>query len=172
MDSLKKTGIIAGAVVGGVVGGGISLIGKLSKIKVVDDVGASVVSSSILMGGLTGEIASGTVDAVSGKIMKNPSKTKEGLSDLKGTGKKLVNNFVENVSYIADTGSEITAGIKEKDKDKIVDSIKQFGKWAAVGTITVGVIKVVDSEAGPETDPEADLKADSEADPKTDAEEP
>jgi len=53
MDSIKKTGIIAGAVIGGVVGGSISLIGKLSKIKAVDDVGSSIVSSSILTGGLT-----------------------------------------------------------------------------------------------------------------------
>ena len=149
MDSLKKTGIIAGAVVGGVVGGGISLIGKLSNIKVVDDVGSSVVSSSILMGGLTGEVASGTVDAVSGKITKNPSKTKEGLDELKGTGKQLVNNFVENVRYIADSGSEITTGIKEKDRGKVVKSAKKFAKWAAVGTITVGVIKIVDSEEAP-----------------------
>ena len=146
MDSLKKTGIIAGAVVGGVVGGGISLVGKLSRVKTIDDVGASVVSSSILMGGLTGEIASGTALAVSGKVTKNPSKTKEGLGELKGVGKQMVNNIVENVSYIADAGSEITTGILQKDKKRVVKSAKRFAKWVAVGAITVGVVKMAGSD--------------------------
>jgi len=146
MDSIKKTGIIAGAVIGGVVGGSISLIGKLSKIKAVDDVGSSIVSSSILTGGLTGDAASGTVDAISGKITKNPAKTKEGLNDLKGTGKKILNNFVENVRYVADSGNEIADGLKSKDRKKVIESTKKFAKWVAVGTITVGAVKMIDSE--------------------------
>jgi len=159
MDSLKKTGIVLGGIVGGVVGGGISLIGKLSKSKVVDDVGASVVSSSILMGGLTGDVASGTADIVSGQVTKNAEKTKEGLDDLKGVGKKLVNNVVENANYIVDSGSEIATSIKEKDTNRAVRSAKKLAKWVAVGAITVGVVKMVDSsdsEKKENEDPEKD----------------
>jgi hypothetical protein len=146
MNSIKKTGIIVGALAGGSVGGGISLIGKLAKVKAVDDVGSSVVSSSILMGEFTGDIASGTVDAVSGKITKNPSRTKKGLNDLKGCGKKVVNNFVENVHYVADTGVEVARGVKAKDKNRVAKSAKKFAKWVAVGAITVGAIKMTDSD--------------------------
>jgi hypothetical protein len=145
MDSLKKTGVIVGAVFGGVIGGSISLVGKLTNVKVIDDVGSSVVSSSLLMGRIVGDVASGTADTVFGKIRKDEAQVKEGLEDIKGTGKKLVNNVVENVAYLAASGHEIASSIKAKDKPRAVRSAKRLVKWVAVGTITVGVIKMEDS---------------------------
>ncbi|MCL1809289.1 MAG: hypothetical protein FWG42_05885 [Clostridiales bacterium] len=145
MDSIKKTGIVAGAVIGGVVGGSISLIGKMAKAKIVDDIGASITSSSILTGALTGELASGTVDAVSGKITKNKAKTSEGTGDLKRCGKQVLNNFTSNVSYVVSSGDEIKDGIVQRDSKKIVESTKKLAKLAVVGAITVGAIKMVDS---------------------------
>ena len=156
MDSIKKTGIIAGAVVGGVVGGGISVIGKVAKMKIVDDIGASITSSSILTGALAGELVSGTADAVSGKLAKNPSRTKDGLNDLKDCGKQVVNNFFTNVHYLADNGGEIAAGIKGRDKGKIVGGAKKLAKIAAVGAITVGAIKMTDSDEKPCADEKQD----------------
>jgi len=147
MDSLKKTGVIVGAVFGGVVGGSISLVGKLAKVKVIDDVGSSVVSSSLLMGRLVGDVASGAADAVCGKITKDEAQVQEGLDDIKGTGKKLVNNFVENATYIGTSGMEIASSIKAKDKPRAVRNAKKLVKWVAVGTITVGVVKMEDSSA-------------------------
>ena len=154
MDTIKKTGIVAGAVLGGVVGGSISLVGKLAKVKVIDDVGSSVVSSSILMGGLVGNAASGAVDAVSGKVMGDSEKTKEGLDDMAETGKALVNNVVENVKYIADSGVEIASGIQARDKPRVIRSTKKLVKWAAVGAITVGVVKMTDADEKPKSDTE------------------
>jgi len=130
MIKIKKTGIIAGAVVGGVVGGGISLAGKLAKTKIVDDIGSSIVSSAILTGELAGGIASGTADAVTGKLTKNPKRTKEGINDLKHGGKQVVNNFFYNINYIIDNRK----------------NPKQLVKIIAVGAITVGAIKMTDAE--------------------------
>ena len=146
MDSIKKTGIIAGAIVGGIVGGSISLIGKLSKVKAVDDIGSSITSSSILTGELTGELASGAVDAVSGGVTKKPYKTREGLNDLKRGGKRVVGNFVENVRRTVDNSLEIAVGVKSMDGEKIKDGVKKLAKFAAVGAITVGAIKMTDSD--------------------------
>ena len=130
MDTIKKTGIIAGAVIGGIVGGGISLVGKLAKVKIVDDIGSSITSSSILTGELTGTLASGTVDAVTGKISKNSKRTEEGVNDLKRTGKQVVNNVFTNVDYIIENRKEP----------------KKLAKFLAVGTITVGAVKMTDAD--------------------------
>lgn len=146
MDAIKKTGIIAGAVVGGVVGGGISLVGKMANAKFVDDVGSSITSSAILTGELTGKIASGTVDAVSGKIINDRSRTGKGLDDLRGSGRQVVNNFLMNVGRIVDNGSEIAVGIKDRDGGKVAAGTKKLAKFAAVGAITVGAIKMTDDE--------------------------
>ena len=146
MDFIKKTGIVAGAVVGGAVGGAISVVGKMTDIKAVDDIGSSITSSSILTGELAGKLASGTVDTVSGKIAKNRLKTDEGISDLKGGGRRVVNNFLTNVGRIVDNGGEIAAGIKTRDKGKVVGGAKKLVKFAVVGAITVGAIKMTDDK--------------------------
>ena len=130
MDSIKKACILAGAVIGGVVGGSISLAGKMAKVKFVDDVGSSIVSSAIHTGELTGTIAGGTVNAVSGKITKKPLKVKKGIKDLKRGGKQVADNVFANFRYVV-----------ENRKD-----IKKLAKFAAVGTITVGAIKMIDSD--------------------------
>ncbi len=64
MNNIKKAGIITGAVVGGVIGGTISFIGKVSNQKFIDELGESVVDSTILTGGIAGEIASGATNMV------------------------------------------------------------------------------------------------------------
>ena len=146
MDTLKKTGIVAGAVIGGVIGGGISLVGKLTRVKVVDDIGSSITSSSILTGEMAGKLVSGAADVASGALMKNPEKAGEGFSDLKFCGKQVTGNFVENIRYLTDSGSEIVSGVKAKDPGKAAGSVKKLAKWLAVGAITVGAIKMVDSD--------------------------
>lgn len=146
MDLIKKTGIITGAVVGGVVGGAISLVGKVADIKAVDDIGTSITCSSILTGELAGKLASGTVDTVSGKLAKNRPRTDEGVRDLKDGGRRVVNNFLTNVNRIVDNGGEIAGGIKAKDRGKIVGGAKKLVKFAVVGAITVGAIKMTDEK--------------------------
>ena len=146
MDSIKKTGIIAGAVVGGVIGGGISIIGKIVNVKFVDDIGSSITSSAILTGELAGKVTSGAVDTVAGAVVKNRQATKTGLSDLKDSGLQAVNNVVTNVGRIVDNGGEIASGIKTLDGKKVVEGTKKLAKFAVVGAITVGAIKMADEE--------------------------
>jgi len=142
MNKIKKTGIIAGAVVGGVIGGTISLIGKMTNQKFIDELGESVVDSTILTGGIAGEIASGTTNVISGKIKKSDPKVQEGKEELISAGNQVVGNFVNNVKTVVGNSGEIIEGVKEKDKRKIVRGAKTLVKVVAVGAITVGAIKV------------------------------
>src|SRR5665647_3697233 len=101
MDLIKKTGILTGAVVGGVIGGTLSVIGKVAKIKIIDDIGESVIDSTILTGTIAGNLASGTTDLLTGKIQQDETLMKEGVTDIKDTGHKVVTNFVGNVKLVA-----------------------------------------------------------------------
>lgn len=146
MDNIKKTGIIAGAVVGGIIGGTLSVVGKMSKIKLIDDIGESVVDSTILTGTIVGKVASGATDVVAGSIAKDSDQVQEGASDLKDTGKQVVNNFVGNVKLVAGSSGEIASGVRHRNKKKIKHGIKSLVKIATVGVLTVGAIKVKDDE--------------------------
>lgn len=142
MNKIKKAGILTGAVVGGAIGGTISVIGKVSKNKFLDELGESVVDSTILTGKIAGEIVSGTTHVVTGAVSKKTDIVEEGKKDLKSAGTNVLNNFVTNVRTIVENGGEILDGVKEKDKKKVVRSTKTLVKVVAVGAITVGAVKV------------------------------
>ena len=146
MNNIKKAGIITGAVVGGAIGGTISFIGKMTNQKFIDELGESVVDSTILTGGIAGEVASGATNVISGKIQKSSRKVEEGKDDLKSAGTQVVQNFVNNVQTVVDNSGEILEGVKEKDRRKIIRGAKTLAKVAAVGAITAGTIKIKPEE--------------------------
>mgnify|MGYP000860855979 CR=1 FL=1 len=141
MDTIKKAGIIGGAIVGGVLGGAVSVIGHVSHNKFLDELGGSIVDSTILTRQIAGE-ASGATDLVVGKIKHKPKHIRQGKKDLINAGEKVVNNFITNTKTIIDNSGEIIEGVREKDKVKIVNGAKTLGKIVAIGTITVGAIKL------------------------------
>lgn len=153
MNIIKKAGIITGAVVGGTIGGTISFVGKMANKKFIDELGESVVDSTILTGSIAGDIASGATNVISGKIQKSSRKVKEGKCELKSAGNQVVKNFVNNVQTVVDNSGEILEGVKEKDRRKIIRGAKTLVKVAAVGAITVGAIKVKPEERSTEDPP-------------------
>lgn len=146
MDTIKKAGIIAGAAVGGVIGGTLSVVGKVANNKFIDSLGASIVDSTIYTGSIAGELASGATDVVRGKATKDAEVLESGVEDLKSGGGKVVGNVVNNVKLVAENGGEIIEGVKELDKDKIIHGTKRLAKVAAVGVMTVGAIKIDESD--------------------------
>jgi|SRR5665648_926101 len=146
MDLIKKAGILTGAVVGGVIGGTLSVIGKVAKIKIIDDIGESVVDSTILTGTIAGNLASGTTDLLTGKIQHNDTLMKEGVTDIKDTGHKVVTNFVGNFKLVTKSGGQILSGVKQRNRHKVVGGVKSLVKVVSVGVLTVGAIKVKEDE--------------------------
>lgn len=142
MNNIKKATIITGAVVGGVIGGTISVIGKVTKKKFIDELGESIVDSTILTGGIAGDIASGATNLISGKIQHKQEKLEEGKTELKSAGTQVVQNFVNNVKTVVDNSGEVLEGVKEKDGKKILRGTKTLAKVAVVGALTVGSIKI------------------------------
>lgn len=145
MNKVKKTGILAGAVIGGAIGGTLSIIGKVSKNKFVDELGGNIVDSTILTGSIAGTVVSGASHIVSGKFNKNPLKMQEGTADLKYAGKQIIGNFVSNLKTVAHSSNDIVDGVKKRDKKKVIRSTKTLAKIIVVGAITVGAIQVEDA---------------------------
>ena len=142
MDTIKKAGIVGGAIVGGIIGGAISVAGHVSKNKFVDDLGANIIDSTILTGSIAGQLVSGTADLVSGGIKKDPNHLSQGKKDLKAGGGKIVGNYVSNAKLIIDNSGDIIKGAKNRDIKKVLNGAKTLGKIVAIGAITVGAIKV------------------------------
>jgi len=148
VDKIKKAGIITGAVVGGVIGGTVSVIGKVTHKKFIDELGESIIDSTIMTGEVAGNVASGAANIISGAVGKDAEKFEEGKKTLKSTGGIIVGNLVTNAKAVVSHSGEIIKGAKEKDSKKVVMATKSLIKFAAVGAITVGVMKI--KEESPE----------------------
>lgn len=150
MDKVKKAGIIGGAIAGGLIGGTLSIAGHLAKNKFVDELGESIVDSTILTGSIAGQLASGTTDIIAGGIKKSQEHIERGKADLKSGGGRIVGNYVNNFKQIAGNSGEIIKGAKDGDFKRVLKGTKTLVKIAAIGAITVGAIKVKtdDSEDG------------------------
>jgi hypothetical protein len=146
MKTIKKIGVAAGAVVGGVVGGSVSLAGKLSGVKFIDELGESIIDSAIYTGGVAGNIVSGTTDVIVGKLTDDEALFHDGTGDLKAGGKQIAGNIVDNVKTIAESGGEIAVGVKEMDGKRITRGAKTLAKVAAVSAVTVGAVRVKKSD--------------------------
>jgi hypothetical protein len=142
MDKIKKAGILAGAIVGGVFGGTLSVLGYVTHIKIIDDIGESIIDSTILTGSIAGDITSGTADLLTGKIQHNDKLVDAGITDIKDTGLKVVNNFVGNIKLVAHSSENIFTGIKHKNLHEISRGAKSLIKVVSVGMLTVGAIKI------------------------------
>ncbi|MDR2132979.1 MAG: hypothetical protein LBP30_06490 [Clostridiales Family XIII bacterium] len=146
VDAIKKTGVMAGAVVGGIIGGGVSLVGKLSGVKFLDEVGESIVDSAICTGGIAGDLVGGTADVLVGKITSDDERVRAGAGDLTSGGRKIAGNIVDNVKTLADCGGEIARGIGKRDGKRVLRGAKTLAKVIVVGAVTVGAIRVKKSE--------------------------
>ena len=147
MDVIKKAGIVGGAVIGGVIGGALSIVGHVTKNKVVDELGENIVDSTILTGSIAGQIASGAADVVVGGIQKEPEHIDRGKKDLKAGGGKIVGNYVTNAKLIINNSGDIVGGVKNRDVKRVLNGAKTLGKIVAIGAITVGAIKIEPNKA-------------------------
>ncbi len=146
MEKIKKAGILAGGVIGGLIGGTLSVAGKMSKVKLLDELGTAIVDSTLLTGRIAGDIASGAVDVVQGSIKKEKPTINRGVADLKSGGTQVFKNWKENFFLIADESGEILEGVKERNPHKVLSGTKTLGKVAAISFITVGAVKVEKDE--------------------------
>ena len=146
MDTIKKIGVTAGAVVGGIIGGSVSLAGKLSGVKFIDELGESIVDSAICTGGIAGTLVGGAADVATGKLAGNEAKARAGVRDLKDGGRRVVLNVVENVKTVAENGGELVNGIREKDGKRVLRGAKTLAKVVIVSAVTVGAIRVKKSD--------------------------
>lgn len=154
MNLIKKGAIIGGAAIGGIIGGTISIVGHVTKIKLLDELGDSIIDSTILTGQIAGRAVSGATDLVSGRLSKKPEQSRQGKEDLLGAGGQILRNYVNNAKLILSNSGDIILGIRQRDGRKILNGAKTMGKIAAVGFITVGAIKVKPNE--PDTPEESE----------------
>ncbi|MEI8215884.1 MAG: hypothetical protein WCF96_02185 [Eubacteriales bacterium] len=140
--NIKKAGIIAFAMTGGVLGSGVSLIGKMTKNKFIDNLGNDMVDSAIFTGELVGEALGGANDLITGKIKRNPEREQEGVESLKVFAKDSIHNISSNLVLVAEKSEEAVVSLLDNDREKAVAAAKTLAEVVFIGALTFGAIKI------------------------------
>lgn len=148
MGFFKEIGNGLGSLAGAVIGTPIKVIGELTDIKLIEDIGSGVEKASTFAGDTLGTFTDGAVGVVTGIIQDDESKKDEGwdnLGDAVGTTAKGVYHTAKNV--VVNSG-EIIGGALDGDMDSVKKGAAGIVTTVTIGALALGVIDVVDGADG------------------------
>lgn len=148
MSFLKGLGQVAGEVTGKVIGGSVRVVGEITRSPFVKEIGDSVEKASIMAGTTAGNLASGVYDTTAGLITSNEEQSHNGMKDIGGALSTTAKGMVGAVKYTYANGKEVVQGLSEEDYEKVKEGAKGLIKVAAVTTLAVGVLDIVDGPDG------------------------
>lgn len=150
MVIFRGLGKVANTVVGGTAKGGVKLISKAVSRKnekagsYIDELGTSVIDASKAAVDSVGQFADGAVRTGYGAWKKNEDMKKQGWDDIKDSSGRTIRGVGNSVKYTFHNSKTVVTGIRTKDREQLVNGLKNLGKVAAVTTFAVGVIDIVD----------------------------
>ncbi|UPK43065.1 MULTISPECIES: hypothetical protein [Paenibacillus] len=144
MGFLKELGQFAGEVTGKVLGGTVRVAGELTGSPFIKEIGNGVEKATINTGKTVGQLASGTYDMASGVIRKDSTALDTGLTDIGGAVSNTAKGVVISAKYVYKGGKDVVVGMKEEDMERVKLGAKHLVAAAAVTTLAVGLVEVVD----------------------------
>lgn len=154
MAIVRSIGKVVGTVGGTVIGGSVKLVGKAVSTKWegagewIEDVGDSVNKASVHALENAGQFLDGTIQGAYG-ILKDDEYYKDaGIQDIKESSKTTLKGIGSTITYTAKNIGTTYEGIKNGDKEEIVDGLKNVGKIAAVSCLAIGAFDVIDGIDG------------------------
>ncbi|MBY0121976.1 HNH endonuclease [Bacillus sp. S/N-304-OC-R1] len=150
MVVFREIGKVVNTVVGGAAKTGVKAVSKAVSIrndelgKYLEDVGNSVVDASRGAVDSVTQFADGTVRGVYGVVKKDDYHKNRGWNDIKDSSGRTVKGIGSSIKYTAKSAGLTLQGLKNKDREQILNGVKNLGKVAAVTTFAVGVIDIID----------------------------
>ncbi|OKL36733.1 HNH endonuclease [Domibacillus mangrovi] len=150
MVVFRGFGKVVNSVVGGTAKGGVKIISKAVSTKhedfgqYIEDVGNSVIEASKGAVDSVTQFTDGAVRGAYGAVKKDESLKRQGWDDIKDSTGRTIKGIGSSINYTVKSAGITVSGLKNKDKEKVLQGVKNLGKVAAVTTFAVGIIDVVD----------------------------
>lgn len=152
MKLFRTVGSVVNTVGGGVVKTGVHLTGsaigkKFPKTgEYIKEVGDTVVYSSRKAIANTAHFADGAATGVYGVVTKDEEKRLEGWEDVKTASVHTAKGIAGGVVYTGKSVGQTVSGVIHQDREQWEEGLKKVGKVAAVMTVGVGVIDLLDAD--------------------------
>jgi DNase/tRNase domain of colicin-like bacteriocin len=144
MSLIRGLGKFAGKAAGIVVGGPIQVIGDITGVELIEDIGKGVRKASEFAGDTVGQVASGAVDTVSGIINEDPRLRDNGIGEMSTAVTRTAKGVVITAKNTLENGGDVITGIIDGDSDRVKKGASSIIKTVAIGALAVGVVDVVD----------------------------
>ncbi|MEH7342343.1 HNH endonuclease [Bacillus sp. JJ1532] len=150
MVILRGIGKVVNTVVGEAAKGGVKVVSKAVSVKneelgkYVADVGNSVVDASKGAVDSVSQFADGAIRGAYGVVKQDDYHKNKGWNDMKDSTGRTVKGIGSSIKYTAKSAGITLQGLKNKDKEQILQGVKNLGKVAVVTTFAVGVIDIID----------------------------
>ncbi|WP_394140023.1 HNH endonuclease [Cytobacillus oceanisediminis] len=151
MSLIRNIGKYAGKCAGILIGGPIQIVGELTGIELLEDIGKGVQKASEFAGDTAGQVASGAVDTVAGLVNENPSQRDKGLGNMGNAVSRTAKGVVVTAKNTLENGGEVIGGMLDGDNDRIKKGASSIVKTVAIGALAVGLVDVIDGADGVDT---------------------
>ena len=153
MGFLRGVGKYSGKAAGFVIGGAVNVVGDITGIKFLNEVGDGVKSASEFAGDTLGQAADGAWNTASGFIQNDEDKKNRGLSDMGDSVSRTAKGVYQTAKHTYGNGKDVYTGFKMNDDALIKNGISGIAKTVAIGALAVGAIDMVDGvDVGDPTD--------------------
>jgi len=144
MGFLRGVGKYSGKAAGFVIGGAVNVVGDITGIKFLNEVGDGVKSASEFAGDTLGQAADGAWNTASGFIQNDEDKRDRGLSDMGDSVTRTAKGVYQTAKHTYVNGKDVYTGLKMDDEALIKSGISGIAKTVAIGVLAVGAIDLVD----------------------------
>lgn len=150
MGLFRGTGKVANTIIGGAAKGSVKLVSKAVSTKnekagkYIGELGESVIEASKYAVDSLGQFADGSVQGVYGLVKKDSYHKQQGWGDMKDSTGRTLKGIGSGIKYTVNSTGITLSGIRNKDKEEILQGVGDLGKVVAVSTFAIGVIDIVD----------------------------
>jgi len=150
MGVFRGTGIIANKWLGGAAKGGVKIVSKAVSSKnektgrYIGELGNSVIDASKYAIDSVGQFADGAVKGAYGIVKKDSYHKEQGWGDMKDSTGRTLKGIGLGIKYTVRSTGITLSGIRNNDRNEIVQGVGNLGKVVAVSAFAIGVIDIVD----------------------------
>lgn len=143
MGFLKDLGSLTGVVVGTVIGGPVKLVGEISGVRILEDIGDGVKRATTSAGETIGKAANGVWDVGAGFVTNDDSKIDEGFRDVGGAISNTVQGIGNTVINVAENSGKVINGALNGDNEAMKSGVRGLVTTAAIGALAIGIADMV-----------------------------
>ncbi|MDR1560015.1 MAG: hypothetical protein LBS84_10025 [Clostridiales bacterium] len=141
MGIFKPLGEMVFGVAGIAVGGAVSVIGKVTNIGIVKEIGDGIEAGGVKSGAILGQAVDGVFGVAEGVLTVDLQTAERGFHEITDTAKTVVVGAANNFASVASGVAGAVSGLAEGDVPKAKEALQKAVRTSVLTMFTVGTVQ-------------------------------